>query len=103
MSDYTVSASNTLFDHPWFRICHDTLEHAGKRLDYLYLASPVEAVNVVGLTDANEIILTHQYRHPVGKEIYDLPGGRLNPGEAPLDCARREFVEETGFYPLHME
>jgi len=41
MSDYIVNASRTLFDHPWVRICHDTLDHHGKRLDYFYLASPV--------------------------------------------------------------
>jgi len=103
MSEYTIKESRALFDHPWVRICHDTLEHQGKRLDYFYLTSPVEAVNIIGLTDANEIILTHQYRHPISKTIYDLPGGRLNPGEEPMDGARREFEEETGFYPRHIE
>jgi len=103
MSEYTIKESRVLFDHPWVRIRHDILDHQGKRLDYFYLASPVDAVNIIGLTDANEIILTHQYRHPIGKAIYDLPGGRLNPGEEPMDGARREFEEETGFYPRHIE
>jgi ADP-ribose pyrophosphatase len=103
MTEYILKESRTLFDHPWVRICHDTLDHQGKRLGYFYLASPVEAVNIVGLTEANEIILTHQYRHPIGKTIYDLPGGRLNPGEQPLDGARREFEEETGFFPRRIK
>jgi len=103
MLDYKVVASQTLFDHPGVKIVVDTLEHSGKQRRYFYLASPVNAVATVGLTDAGEIILTRQYRHPVGKVIYDLPAGRLNPGEAPLEGARREFEEETGFYPNRIE
>jgi ADP-ribose pyrophosphatase len=55
------------------------------------------------LTSAGEIVLTRQYRHPVGRVIYDLPAGSLNPGESPLEGARREFEEETGYYPNHIE
>jgi len=103
MDDYTVVDSRTLFDHPGVKIVVDTLEHKGVQRRYFYLASPVNAVATVGLTATNEIILTHQYRHPVGKVIYDLPAGRLNPGESPLEGARREFEEETGFYPRRIE
>ncbi len=102
-SDYTVVATKNLFDHPWARVVVDTLEHAGLRRPYFYLASPVEAVATVGLTARGEILLTRQYRHPVGRVIYDLPAGRLDPGEDPLVGARREFEEETGFYPENMQ
>ena len=103
MDDYSVVDSRTLFDHPGVKIVVDTLEHNGKQRRYFYLASPVNAVATVGLTEAGEIILTRQYRHPVGQVIYDLPAGRLNPGEAPIEGARREFEEETGFYPRRIE
>ncbi len=99
MTEYRVVASQTLFDHPAVRIVLDTLEHQGHQHRYFYLASPIEAVATVGLTASQQIILTRQYRHPVGRVIYDLPAGRLNPGEDPLEGARREFEEETGYYP----
>lgn len=102
-SDYRVVNSKILFDHPWARIIVDTLQHHGIQQPYFYLASPVEAVATIGLTHQNKIILTRQYRHPVGKIIYDLPAGRLEPGEDPEDGARREFEEETGYYPNHIE
>jgi ADP-ribose pyrophosphatase len=85
------------------KIVIDTLEYGGMRRQYFYLASPVEAVATVGVTAEGNLILTRQYRHPVGQVIYDLPAGRLNPGENPLDGARREFEEETGFYPRQIE
>jgi len=83
-SAYKLVRSQTLFDHAWVRIIQDVLEHEGIQFPYFYLASPVEAVATVGLTSENEIILTRQYRHPVSQVIYDLPAGRLEPGEDPL-------------------
>ena len=99
MPEYQVVESQTIFDHPAVRIVVDTLEHHDHRHRYFYLASPIDSVATVGLTAACEILLTHQYRHPVGQVIFDLPAGRLNPGEDPLEGARREFEEETGYYP----
>lgn len=103
MKEFHVLTSEVLFDHPWARIVIDTLEAEGRSWPYFYLESPVEAVATVGLTGMGEIILTRQYRHPVGQVIYDLPAGRLEPGEDPLGGARREFEEETGFFPNHIE
>jgi ADP-ribose pyrophosphatase len=103
MIEYEVVERDILFDHPIAKIVVDTLEHSGKRRPYFYLASPIDAVATVGLTDENRIMLTRQYRHPVGKTIYDLPAGRLKPGEDPIEGARREFEEETGYYPNHIE
>jgi ADP-ribose pyrophosphatase len=80
----------------------DTLEYDGIEHDYFYLTSPVDAAATVSLTENGCIILTRQYRHPVGKVIYDLPAGHLEPGESPLHGARREFEEETGYFPHHM-
>jgi ADP-ribose pyrophosphatase len=43
------------------------------------------------------VILIRQYRHSTGGELLEIPAGGLDPGEAPLDAARRELEEETGF------
>jgi len=103
MAEYRVVDSQTIFDHPMVRIVVDTLEHNRRQRRYFYLASPIEAVATVGVTSSQQIILTRQYRHPVGKVIFDLPAGRLNPGEDPLEGARREFEEETGYYPRRIQ
>ena len=102
-TDYKVIGTKILFDHSWAKIVVDMIEYQGTQRPYFYVASPVEAVATVGLNTEGEIILTQQYRHPVGDVIYDLPAGRLEVGESPLDGARREFEEETGFYPNHIE
>ena len=46
--------------------------------------------------DDPQILLIRQYRYAAGGFIYEIPAGRLEPGEDPKDCARRELLEETG-------
>lgn len=43
-----------------------------------------------------QLLLIKQYRYAANGYLYELPAGRLDPGEAPEDCARRELREETG-------
>ena len=43
------------------------------------------------------IVLIRQFRHAAEGELWEIPAGRLDPGEAPEACARRELREETGY------
>ena len=54
------------------------------------------AVAVVALTDESRICLVRQYRTALGRVTVEIPAGKLAPGEDPLECARRELLEETG-------
>lgn len=55
------------------------------------------AVAVVPFLDRDTVILVRQYRYPVGRHTYELPAGKLDKGEPPLRCIRRELKEETGY------
>jgi len=55
------------------------------------------AAAVVALTDEGRICLVRQYRAALGRVTVEIPAGKLDPGEDPLECARRELLEETGF------
>ena len=52
---------------------------------------------MVPMLEDGRVILIRQYRHAVGDMIWEIPAGTLAPGEDPLDCARREVREETGY------
>ena len=54
------------------------------------------AVAIVALTDDGRICLVRQYRAALGRVTVEVPAGKLGLGEDPLDCARRELLEETG-------
>ncbi len=56
------------------------------------------ACAVAPLTEDKNLVLVRQYRYPVGKITWEIPAGKLDvEGEDPLDCAKRELSEETGF------
>lgn len=54
------------------------------------------AAAVVPLHDDGTVTLIRQYRHAAGGMIYEIPAGKLEPGEAPEFCAARELEEEAG-------
>jgi 8-oxo-dGDP phosphatase len=56
------------------------------------------AVAVLALDDAQRVLMIRQYRHPVGRLLWEIPAGlRDADGEAPLRTAQRELLEETGY------
>jgi ADP-ribose pyrophosphatase len=55
------------------------------------------AVAIVALDDDDQVTLIHQYRHPLGRRIWELPAGLIDHlGEDPVETAKRELVEEVG-------
>ncbi len=56
------------------------------------------AVGIIALDEHERVLLIQQYRHPVGRLLWEAPAGLLDiPGESALECAQRELLEETGF------
>jgi len=53
-------------------------------------------VCVAALTDKNELLFVNQYRYPYGEVLLEIPAGKLERGEDPLLCGKRELLEETG-------
>lgn len=55
------------------------------------------SIAVVAQPHPGEILLVRQYRHPVAVSLWEIPAGTSEPGETPLEAARRELREETGY------
>jgi ADP-ribose pyrophosphatase len=79
----------------------------GFRMDEVYLAdrrvrtreyiTHPGAVGILAFESPNKILLVKQYRYPVDEFTFEIPAGKLTKGEDPLECAKRELEEETGF------
>ena len=55
------------------------------------------AVVILPILDARRIVMIRNYRHTVEQELWELPAGTAEPNEAPIETARRELEEETGY------
>src|SRR5277367_2213582 len=74
----------------------ETLLYAnGREYDLDFVRHPGAAA-VVAVDSAERVCLVRQYRHGVTDFLWEIPAGKLDPGEAPEVCAVRELIEETG-------
>ena len=55
------------------------------------------AVSIVSMPSNDEIVLIRQFRYATGEELIEIPAGTIEPDEDPIDTARRELEEETGY------
>jgi ADP-ribose pyrophosphatase len=80
-----------------FDLIVDEIEYPSGNKSIREVASHPGGAVVVAVLPNNDLVLVRQFRYPVQDFIYELPAGKLNPGEDPADCARRELEEETGY------
>ncbi len=70
--------------------------HTGREVVYIYRPGPVAASFVLPVTHRGTALLVRQYRHPTGGFLLEVPAGKVDHGETPLEAARRELLEEVG-------
>jgi len=91
-----TAASEKVYSGVVFDVYSDSIilpnGHEARR-EYL---SASGAVAVVALTEDGRVIMERQYRYAQGRVVYEIPAGKLEPGEEPLLAAMRELKEETG-------
>jgi ADP-ribose pyrophosphatase len=95
--------STVMYTGPLFRVLHDELidpaGHHGTRDVIRHNGSVV--ILAVDTTKSKRdplIVIERQYRHAAGQYLWELPAGKLDPGEEALTGAQRELAEETGYH-----
>ncbi|MDR3666150.1 MAG: NUDIX hydrolase [Ignavibacteriaceae bacterium] len=74
----------------------DEIQYDNGTIGYREVAAHPGGAAVVAVKDG-KIILVSQYRYPLKDIIFELPAGKLDYPEEPINCAKRELEEETGF------
>lgn len=88
--------SQRVWECRWYGVRKDRiLLPDGSEGEYNVVETP-NAVWIVPVTAAGEVVLLRHYRYPLQRWIWELPAGSLAPGDSPLDAAQRELLEETG-------
>jgi 8-oxo-dGTP pyrophosphatase MutT (NUDIX family) len=91
--------SELIFDHPWYKVRRDHVELPdGQQLDDYYVSVRHNVVLIFAVTEDEQVVLVRQYKHGIGQILIEVPGGVIDDDEnAPLEAAKRELLEETGY------
>lgn len=85
------------YDGHFLKVQRDTVRLPdGKQSKREYIRHP-GAVVVLPLMADGSVLLERQYRYPLHDVFIEFPAGKIDPGEDPLACAKRELEEETGY------
>ncbi len=95
-------SSETLFEGPLFRVVHDKLLEPGGRPSERDIIRHHGSVVILAIDSTKSkrdpwIVMERQYRHAAGQFLWELPAGKLDPGEDAMAGAQRELQEETGY------
>lgn len=98
MEKWKTLESEYLIRRPWLTARRDKVQLPNGVVhdEYYVLEYPVW-VNVIAITKDGKFVMVEQYRHGLQDIFVELVAGVAEPGEEPLEAARRELLEETGF------
>lgn len=90
----------TIYDSPWVRLTTVDVEVPGHgRIDHHVVRYPAPAAATVVLDPARGVLLLWRHRFITDSWGWEVPAGRVDPGETPAQAAAREVLEETGWRP----
>lgn len=87
-----------IIKRPWLTARRDKVELPdGRIIEEYYVLEYPDWVNVIAITKDGQFVMERQYRHGLGVHSTELPCGVMEKGEDPLEAAKRELFEETGY------
>jgi ADP-ribose pyrophosphatase len=99
-----IISSRAVYRGPAFWVTTDQVQEPGGvrvRRDVVHHTGSVVILAVEQSRSSPRIVLERQYRHAANDFLWEIPAGRIDPGEKPLPAAQRELLEETGYTAAH--
>jgi len=97
-SRWEILQDKKVYETPVFSLHQiDLIPEKSEQSVPFYVLKAPEWINVIAMTADEQIVLVEQYRAGIDASSLEIPGGMTDPGEDPLEAAKRELLEETGF------
>lgn len=101
---WDVYGETVIYDNPWVRLTTVDVDVPGVgRIDHHVVRSTGEVVGTVVTDPERGILLMYRHRFITDRWGWEIPAGRVDPGETLLEAAVRETTEETGWMPLDVK
>ncbi len=97
ITNETTVSSDLIYTGKTIQLRVDTVEVPNKGYQKREIIEHKGAVAIIAITKENKLVLVKQYRKAIERELYELPAGKMEIGETPIDCAMRKLKEETGY------
>ena len=95
---WSVLESDYVLNTPWITVRKDKIQQPqGTIVDDFYVLEYPNWITVIAITEDGHYVMERQYRHGIMATCYELCGGAVDDGEDPVETAKRELLEETGF------
>ena len=98
---FEVAKTERIYDSTWCGLRRDHVRLADRLQEY-HVFEIHDAVAVVPVLSDGRIVMLWQFRHPHGKTHWEIPAGRVDPGEDARAAVERELLEETGYRASRM-
>ncbi|MDE1856014.1 MAG: NUDIX hydrolase [Candidatus Micrarchaeota archaeon] len=88
--------AKTLYNDKWMTITEHVVNIRGRKVK-IQRYRQIDVVVILPVLDDGNFIMERQYRYGINKYLTEFPAGLIEKGEKPIDAARRELEEETGY------
>ena len=97
---WTIHGERVIYDNEWIRLALTDVElPSGTRLEHHVVRSTADAAGVVVHESARGVLLLWRHRFITDTWGWEIPAGRIDAGETPMEAGQRECVEESGWAP----
>jgi ADP-ribose pyrophosphatase len=104
LKKWKTISSKVVFRNKYIKVYHDVVRlPGGEKYNYYYKNKKGRAALVLPVDTKGRLMIAKEFRYPTGKIIYGAIAGSVDKGETPLQAAKREFREETGYIAKKFE
>lgn len=99
VQQWITKKSEILYSTSFFKLRKDTVYMPHRDKEHpIFIADHHDWVNIIAITEDNNVVFTRQYRHGIQQVCLEIPGGMVESiDKNPIDAAKRELLEETGY------
>lgn len=95
-SPWRTIASRAVYRNPWITVTESDVTRPDGAPGIYGVIDAGDNATIVALTEVGEVWMVQDFLYPIQRRAWQLPSGAIEPGEDPLEGARRELLEETG-------